>query len=69
MDEATSSLDPESEADLYRALRTHLPRATLVSISHRPEVAALHERRLLLRREPGGHVRVIEALAEPAAAQ
>jgi putative ATP-binding cassette transporter len=66
MDEATSSLDPESEAELYHALRTHLPGCTLVSISHRPEVAALHERRLLLRREAGGHVRVFESLPEAA---
>jgi putative ATP-binding cassette transporter len=69
MDEATSSLDPESEAELYHTLRTQLPRTTLVSISHRPEVAALHDRRLLLRREPGGHVRVFESVPEATAAQ
>jgi putative ATP-binding cassette transporter len=50
LDEATASLDPEAEADLYRVLKERLPAATLVSIAHRPSVAALHETRLELQR-------------------
>jgi len=53
MDEATASLDPESEADVYRTLRERLPQATIVSIAHRPSVAALHGKRFTLQREDG----------------
>ena len=53
LDEATASLDPEAEADLYRTLKARLPNTTLVSIAHRPSVAAFHARHLILRREEG----------------
>jgi putative ATP-binding cassette transporter len=43
LDEATASLDPEGEAELYRLLRSRLPGTTIVSIAHRPEVAEWHE--------------------------
>jgi putative ATP-binding cassette transporter len=51
MDEATANLDPESEAEVYQALRTHLPDVTLVSIAHRPSVANFHEGHLVLQRD------------------
>jgi putative ATP-binding cassette transporter len=54
LDEATASLDPEAEEDLYRVLRERLPHATLVSIAHRMSVAALHEDELKLQRTAGG---------------
>ncbi len=50
LDEATASLDPESETELYQLLKKHLPDATLVSIAHRPSVADFHEGRLVLQR-------------------
>jgi len=53
LDEATASLDPESEAQLYRVIKQRLPGTTIVSIAHRPTVAALHDERLTLRREEG----------------
>ena len=53
LDEATASLDPEAEAELYRTLKARLPNTTLVSIAHRPSVAAFHDRRLVLRRAEG----------------
>jgi putative ATP-binding cassette transporter len=57
MDEATASLDPESEEDLYKILKQRLPGTTIVSIAHRPTVAAFHDERLAFRRatptEPG----------------
>jgi putative ATP-binding cassette transporter len=46
LDEATASLDPEAEARFYALLRERLPRATLVSIAHRPAVARFHDRAL-----------------------
>ncbi|MSP02435.1 MAG: ABC transporter ATP-binding protein/permease [Acetobacteraceae bacterium] len=51
LDEATASLDAESETALYKTLKTHLPDATLVSIAHRPSVAGFHEGRVVFRRE------------------
>jgi vitamin B12/bleomycin/antimicrobial peptide transport system ATP-binding/permease protein len=52
LDEATSGLDPESETEIYHALKTHLPDATIVSIAHRPSVAAFHDGRIVFER-PG----------------
>ncbi|MBI2960897.1 MAG: ABC transporter ATP-binding protein/permease [Betaproteobacteria bacterium] len=49
LDEATSALDEATEAHLYRLMREHLSQATLVSIAHRPAVAAFHDRRFELR--------------------
>ena len=54
LDEATASLDAESETALYRALQTNLPDATLISIAHRPSVAAFHEGRVTFAREAAG---------------
>ncbi len=65
LDEATASLDPESEAALYQTLKERLPGTTIVSIAHRPTVAALHDRRLVLRREGDRPGRLI---SEPTAA-
>ena len=53
LDEATASLDPEAETELYRILKQRLPKATLVSIAHRPSVATFHEKRLNLIRDVG----------------
>ncbi len=61
LDEATASLDPESEAALYRTLRERLPRTTVVSIAHSNAVSALHDRHLELVRDGG-----VGRLAEPA---
>lgn len=52
LDEATSALDAEREQQLYALVRERLPQTTLVSIAHRPSVAAFHGRRLRLT--PGG---------------
>ena len=53
LDEATASLDPGAEEELYHVLKLRLPNATLVSIAHRPSVAAFHEKRLVFKRESG----------------
>lgn len=54
LDEATSALDEDMERRLYAMLRERLPRATLVSIAHRPAIAAFHTRRLRLAPGIGG---------------
>lgn len=75
LDEATASLDSEAEAELYVLLRDRLPATTIVSIAHRPAVAAFHQRRVVLEREAGGFARLVdrppatpEPVPEPAAA-
>jgi vitamin B12/bleomycin/antimicrobial peptide transport system ATP-binding/permease protein len=62
LDEATASLDPEAEAELYRTLKARLPNTTLVSIAHRPSVAAFHERHLELQREEGKPGELVAAI-------
>ena len=52
LDEATASLDPEAETELYALLKRDLPGTTIVSIAHRPAVAAFHDRHVVLDR-PG----------------
>jgi putative ATP-binding cassette transporter len=58
LDEATSALDEAAERRMYELMRERLPRATLISIAHRPTAAAHHERRLTI--EPH-HKRVVMA--------
>jgi vitamin B12/bleomycin/antimicrobial peptide transport system ATP-binding/permease protein len=45
LDKATSALDDDMEKRVYALLAERLPRATVISIVHRPEVAAYHTRR------------------------
>jgi putative ATP-binding cassette transporter len=63
LDEATSSLDGESEAAIYALLRERLPSATVISIAHRPALARFHDRRLVLELDDGGTGRLAEAPA------
>jgi putative ATP-binding cassette transporter len=53
LDEATASLDPEAEGELYRLLRERLLSTTLVSIAHRESVARFHDAKLVLGRPTG----------------
>jgi putative ATP-binding cassette transporter len=69
LDEATASLDPEAETDLYRTLKARLPHTTLVSIAHRPSVAAVHDRHLVFQREEGKSGELVPADLTPAAAE
>ncbi len=48
LDEATASLDEESESKLYRLLAARLPGTAIVSIAHRAQVASYHERHLAI---------------------
>ena len=68
LDEATASLDPEAEAELYAMLKARLPGTTLVSIAHRPAVAAFHDAHLRFERPPGRLVAVPRTV-DPAVAQ
>src|SRR6185503_11110797 len=48
LDEASSALDVPTERRMYELLRQHFPDATIISVAHRPEVVALHDRRLAI---------------------
>ncbi len=56
VDEATSALDEEAEATLYTRLQAlvHASNGALVSIAHRPAVAAFHQRQWTLEPQPTG---------------
>ena len=54
MDEATSALDPASQEQLMKLVAEHLPDAAIVSIAHRPELEAFHQRKLVFEHRPGG---------------
>jgi putative ATP-binding cassette transporter len=53
LDEATASLDEESENALYATIAKTLPNATLVSIGHRSTLKAFHKRQVSLETRPG----------------
>ncbi|MFT4149803.1 MAG: ABC transporter ATP-binding protein/permease [Paracoccaceae bacterium] len=54
MDEATSALDEDSQARVMTAFLEDLPDAALISVAHRPSLAAYHLRTLELKRQEGG---------------
>ncbi len=53
LDEATASLDPAGEGELYRVLRERLPGTTVVSIAHHPNVASAHDQAIAVERAGG----------------
>jgi putative ATP-binding cassette transporter len=66
MDEATSALDPESQTMLMEQLAKQLPETAIVSVGHRPELEAFHERKVnLMRREGGARLVPGEVTAPP----
>ena len=58
LDEATSSLDEDSEQQLYRMLKEKLPKTTIVSIGHRSTLQPFHTRVLELK-DDGHGLRVL----------
>jgi vitamin B12/bleomycin/antimicrobial peptide transport system ATP-binding/permease protein len=56
LDEATSSLHVHGQAELMAAIAGELPDATIISVGHRPELEAFHDRKLTIARKPGGAV-------------
>ncbi len=61
LDEASSALDEPTERRMYELLAERLPGAAVISVAHRPSVAALHGRQLLM--DPVGHKVVSGAAA------
>ena len=54
MDESTAALDKESQRVLLELIEKHLPATTILSVGHRPELEAFHERKIVLETRPGG---------------
>jgi putative ATP-binding cassette transporter len=66
MDEATSALDPESQGMLMNLVSERLPDTAIISVGHRPELEAFHERKInLVRREGGAKLITGEVVAPP----
>ncbi len=67
-DEATSALDPQAEQVLYERLRSLTRQAggALVSIAHRPAVAAFHQSRWELLGQPAGSTAAYRLVQQPA---
>jgi vitamin B12/bleomycin/antimicrobial peptide transport system ATP-binding/permease protein len=54
MDESTAALDKNSQEQLMQLMNERLPKTTVVSVGHRPELEAFHERKIELEHRPGG---------------
>jgi putative ATP-binding cassette transporter len=54
MDEATSALDPSSQEQLLMLISERLPRSSIISVAHRPELQAFHHRVLVFEHRLGG---------------
>jgi putative ATP-binding cassette transporter len=60
LDEATSALHVEAQAELMAAIAQELPEATIISVGHRPELEAFHDRKITLARRIDGAVIVAD---------
>jgi vitamin B12/bleomycin/antimicrobial peptide transport system ATP-binding/permease protein len=54
LDEATSALDPVSQNHMMELLTRELGATTIVSVAHRPELEAFHDRKITLERQREG---------------
>lgn len=61
LDESTSAVEEDLEAELYAILGQRLPNTTIVSIGHRSTLADLHQRHLVMTPE-GDHFTLREAV-------
>ena len=70
LDEATSALDPPSQDQLMELMHEHLEKATVLSVGHRPELEAFHERKLVMEAQKGWRnvKRDINIMSPPSAA-
>jgi putative ATP-binding cassette transporter len=66
LDEATSALDHESQGHMMKLIEERLPATTLISIGHRPELEAFHDRKLVMEWRGGGS-RLVRDVPLPAA--
>lgn len=60
LDEATSAIDEEGEAMLYKLIAAKLPKATVISIGHRSTLLPFHKDRLKAERQGDGTFRMVQ---------
>jgi vitamin B12/bleomycin/antimicrobial peptide transport system ATP-binding/permease protein len=65
MDESTSALDPEGQAKLFERLSERMPETAVISVGHRLELEAFHDRKLNLVRHEEGAQLVAGAIGPP----
>jgi vitamin B12/bleomycin/antimicrobial peptide transport system ATP-binding/permease protein len=65
MDEATAALDKASQAEMMQLIEKMLPETTIISVAHRPELEAFHNRKITLEHKPGG-ARIVQDIELPA---
>jgi vitamin B12/bleomycin/antimicrobial peptide transport system ATP-binding/permease protein len=66
MDESTSALDPEGQAKVFERLSERLPKTAVISVGHRLELEAFHDRKLnLVRHKDGAQLVPGDALGPP----
>lgn len=68
MDEATAALDKDSQEEMMRLIQEKLPETTIISVGHRPELEAFHDRKIVLEHKPGG-AQIVKDIELPAAKQ
>jgi putative ATP-binding cassette transporter len=66
MDEATSALDNDGQTALLTSLAEQLPQTAIISVGHRQELEAFHERKVNLIRKEGGAKLVPGEIVAPA---
>ncbi|WP_407158362.1 ABC transporter ATP-binding protein/permease [Bradyrhizobium sp. STM 3557] len=65
LDEATSALHVDGQAELMATIARQLPEATLISVGHRPELEAFHDRKVTIARRVDGAVIAADAPIVP----
>ncbi len=65
LDEATSAVDENTEARLYRLVRERLEGTTVFSVGHRATLRPFHARQLLVRANGNGPASIVEVTAVP----
>ena len=65
LDEATSALHVDGQAELMELIARQLPDATLISVGHRPELEAFHDRKVTIARRVDGTVIAADAPIVP----
>jgi putative ATP-binding cassette transporter len=66
LDEATAALDPNSQDALMTLLSKRPEETTLISVGHRPELEAFHNRKLVLERRRGAAKLISDVKLVPA---
>lgn len=65
LDEATASLDPDSEQQVYGLIKKELVHTTFISIAHRPSLDKFHDQIIKLKVNNSGEIQVSPTADEP----